>query len=368
MGKFKFISGKISVWILLTAVLLSVFLLGKSFTSVFANSKVNVCHTGNGKNWVSVKVDKNAWDEHTSAHSDHKQDFLIDDGQPCPPEDGKIVTCDQDLPDELLVVDATRTITNSPDSGENGNNWAKDNFTQRMRVWKIDQEDSTFYCGRTDDTGTFDALAGQESPGLASPIILNGNEDGTFSGSTKVKIFGEFHPSWATSGNAGAFNFDIPAEKIGYSTHPNWIDKYFEDSEFDWVSWGWHYKSCGHGAWNNVSTGNSGDIVPGPTDEVCQTPTPTPTPAPTAPSCGSDEHVDLSGTKCLRWELGGPPPPPPAGGGQVQGISTQSKVLGASTMAGTGTFEENLYMAIMGIGGTLTAFGFKSIKKTSKKA
>jgi hypothetical protein len=37
--------------------------------------------------------------------------------------------------------------------------------------------------------------------------------------------------------------------------------------------------------------------------------------------------------------------------------------LGASTMAGTGSFDENLYMAIMGVGATITAFGAKSFKK-----
>lgn len=41
-------------------------------------------------------------------------------------------------------------------------------------------------------------------------------------------------------------------------------------------------------------------------------PSATATPLP-APSCGKDEHLDLSGTKCLKWEFGGPPTPPAAG-------------------------------------------------------
>jgi hypothetical protein len=48
------------------------------------------------------------------------------------------------------------------------------------------------------------------------------------------------------------------------------------------------------------------------------------------------------------------------------GGGTGGQVLGASTMAGTGSFEENLYLAIMGIGGTITAFGLKNIKKAFK--
>jgi hypothetical protein len=48
------------------------------------------------------------------------------------------------------------------------------------------------------------------------------------------------------------------------------------------------------------------------------------------------------------------------------GGGTGGQVLGASTMAGTGSFEENLYLAIMVIGGTITAFGLKNIKKAFK--
>jgi hypothetical protein len=48
------------------------------------------------------------------------------------------------------------------------------------------------------------------------------------------------------------------------------------------------------------------------------------------------------------------------------GGGTGGQVLGASTMAGTGSFEENLYLAIMVIGGTITTFGLKNIKKAFK--
>jgi hypothetical protein len=50
--------------------------------------------------------------------------------------------------------------------------------------------------------------------------------------------------------------------------------------------------------------------------------------------------------------------------------NTGGQVLGASTMAGTGSFEEVFYQAIMGIGATLSAIGvkgLKKVKKTSKK-
>ena len=47
--------------------------------------KVVVCHaTGSDSNpYIEVEVDADAWDEHTSAHSDHVDDFLAEDGE-CP--------------------------------------------------------------------------------------------------------------------------------------------------------------------------------------------------------------------------------------------------------------------------------------------
>jgi hypothetical protein len=44
------------------------------------------------------------------------------------------------------------------------------------------------------------------------------------------------------------------------------------------------------------------------------------------------------------------------------------RVLGASTMAGTGSFAENLYMIVMGIGGVVTVAGAKDLKKVFKRS
>lgn len=51
--------------------------------------KVDICHETGSENrpWRKVKVDKDAWDEHDSAHSGHENDFLIDKDHPCPPEE-----------------------------------------------------------------------------------------------------------------------------------------------------------------------------------------------------------------------------------------------------------------------------------------
>lgn len=86
---------------------------------------------------------------------------------------------------------------------------------------------------------------------------------------------------------------------------------------------------------------------------------PTPTPSSTPLACSEDQHLDATGKNCVSYQLGGP-----SGSGGNSG----GQVLGASTMAGTGTFEENLYLAIMTLGGTLSAFGIRSFKKARKTA
>ncbi|MGA3292138.1 MAG: fibronectin type III domain-containing protein [Candidatus Microgenomates bacterium] len=50
------------------------------------------------------------------------------------------------------------------------------------------------------------------------------------------------------------------------------------------------------------------------------------------------------------------------------GVLGSGQVLGASTMAGTGTFEQNIFLAIMGFGGIISLFGIKNFKKAFSKA
>lgn len=73
-------------------------------------------------------------------------------------------------------------------------------------------------------------------------------------------------------------------------------------------------------------------------------------------------HINATGHECVNFQFGGPQSGGTSGG-QVLGASTQGQVLGASTMAKTGSFEENLYMAIMGLGAIITIAGAKNFKK-----
>jgi hypothetical protein len=78
------------------------------------------------------------------------------------------------------------------------------------------------------------------------------------------------------------------------------------------------------------------------------------------------QHLDATGQNCVNFSGSGPAPRNDEGvGGAVLGAST-GQVLGASTMAGTGAFDETLYSAIMSIGATLSAFGLKGLKKAKK--
>lgn len=82
------------------------------------------------------------------------------------------------------------------------------------------------------------------------------------------------------------------------------------------------------------------------------------------------QHLDASGLNCVNWSGSGPAPRnDEATGttGTVLGASTaKGRVLGATTMAGTGSFAEVFYQAIMGVGATISAFGIKGLKKSKK--
>lgn len=94
-------------------------------------------------------------------------------------------------------------------------------------------------------------------------------------------------------------------------------------------------------------------------------PSPTPTLAPTAVPTDSGITVvhdgKGDGLGCAVNDCSGNTVAP-----AIEGFGTGGQILGASTMAGTGTFEESFYQAIMSVGATLSAFGIKGLKKGKK--
>lgn len=71
-------------------------------------------------------------------------------------------------------------------------------------------------------------------------------------------------------------------------------------------------------------------------------------------------HINATGHECVNFGQPGVEQP-------SSSSAPEPQVLGATTMADTGNFNEIAYQAIMVIGGTLSAFGIKNLKKASKK-
>lgn len=85
-----------------------------------------------------------------------------------------------------------------------------------------------------------------------------------------------------------------------------------------------------------------------PSDEITNTVTVgAPTATSTPPSCTSDEHLDLSGTKCLKWSIPGALTPPPAG---PLVIATPTPVAKANfSIYGYGPAGANIKMTGVGV-------------------
>jgi hypothetical protein len=104
-----------------------------------------------------------------------------------------------------------------------------------------------------------------------------------------------------------------------------------------------------------------------PTPTPTLSPSPVPTVVPTTPSCSADEHLDLTGTKCLTWAPSSPSDPGTSG--QVLGASTtRGEVLGASTLGATGTASESFAIICIIVGTILTSISFYDFHKETVKA
>jgi hypothetical protein len=155
------------------------------------------------------------------------------------------------------VISVVNKVENSVDSGEGGNNWAFDDYTRQIQVWP--QGPGTF-CVLVSFEGSFDAVAGQQSPGNSGP--LDGDEDGRFHGGYWATVSGTLldDSSWPTRGFAGTHDFGCGIDG-SCSGYVSWLDQYFAAGYgFTYEWWGWIYRAGKHGVWINSSDGNSGDI------------------------------------------------------------------------------------------------------------
>ena len=164
-----------------------------------------------------------------------------------------------------LVSDATYKVTNDEDSGVLGY-WAIDNYNKHVQVYQNPSDATSFYAIAS-YAGKWNTFAGALSPatGTSESMDATGTSQGGYEATFTAPSF------TAVSGNLGTYDFggsktDVllgtyGAGQTGPTTPYSFFGQYFPGySNFNYVNWGWtyHYRSQ---AWNNLMTGNSGDIV-----------------------------------------------------------------------------------------------------------
>jgi hypothetical protein len=134
-----------------------------------------------------------------------------------------------------------------------------------------------------------------------------------------------------------------PTTKIGVCNNDSYDNYGGDDGIFDPETEEANDELCENKQEEDLST-----TTPTPTEEPSTSPSATPTPE---NNVFTNDGGD--GLGCAVYDCSG-------------NTISQGQVLGASTMAGAGSFAENIYLAIMTLGGTLSAFGIKGFKKASK--
>jgi len=148
-----------------------------------------------------------------------------------------------------MIVNVTYTITNDPDSGVNGNDWATDTIKRHMQVF--DLGDGT-YCAAVNDTGSFVTLAGDSPNGTgAVDAGISGRLNGGYVAMIPAATL-DPSPAYATHGNLGSFDS---------SARPSFLSYFSGSPDWDFASWGWAYHTAKNGNWLNAAAGNSGDIT-----------------------------------------------------------------------------------------------------------
>lgn len=155
-----------------------------------------------------------------------------------------------------LVVDAHQRISNDPDSGTFGGDWALDNFDRHIQIWA----EGDHYCAQADDNGTFTTFGGVNGKSPQSGAALSSVITGTMVGGTHGVLTGTI--------NAGGWGNNPPA--VDCSATPDacssgltgyWVHNYFPTGTYAYDNgWGWAYTAPSGEAWVNASAGNTGDI------------------------------------------------------------------------------------------------------------
>ena len=161
-----------------------------------------------------------------------------------------------------LVINVKQDVVNSIDSGFGGNNWAYDNYTRQIKVWRTGPNT---YCGTVQEEGRFTTVAGT-SPNQSGTV--SDGITGQFQGGYRMTPFTatlRTVPDVATRGNIGTIDYQCDAATGNCPGAISWPSLFFsglsgnELDQLDW--WGWVYHGGSNGTWVNASSGSGGDIT-----------------------------------------------------------------------------------------------------------
>ncbi|KKU10350.1 MAG: hypothetical protein UX13_C0014G0008 [Candidatus Woesebacteria bacterium GW2011_GWB1_45_5] len=96
----------------------------------------------------------------------------------------------------------------------------------------------------------------------------------------------------------------------------------------------------------------------GYTEGVCPTPIPSPDPTATPLSCSGTQHANADNSRCVDFDI-------PGGGQSGGGTTSTGQVLGASTLAATGSGSSEAGLLMMILGSAMTLASLYAFKKSS---
>lgn len=341
-------SGKVSVFVLIASLAILAFMLGKSTTAIIAKGgpsedlKMNVCEQKSNGDWEAKEVDAGDLASNQFAYGGP----VKDDGKPDNKDKQADIWCENNAPEDGGEEPETVKVTLCHwDNGHGGEYQSKN--VDINSVAKCEGADG--HAGIQHQDGkdiipsfTFGTCTFNGQNLDKQSWIANGCKEPT---STKVDCAGSWSTTDVCSKSCGGgflqevFTVTTEASNGGAQCE-------FSNGQTRLTESRCNTQACENGG------NNTGDVCWN-LDGV-QTSVP------------DGYHKDTPDGACNQYQLGGPPAPQ-GGAGSVLGASTTGgKVLGASTMAKTGGFEEMVYEAIMGLGAFLTLKGTKGLKKAKK--
>jgi hypothetical protein len=163
-------------------------------------------------------------------------------------------SCSNKVGDALISVQ--QKVANDLAQGEAGNNWATQDYDQKIKVWATNSANE--YCAEVTFAGKFKTIVGQQSPG--GNYIIEKSSKGELSGGYILNInSNKFEPKQSTSGVLE--KLDLKCTSDGCAGSNEWITKYFPIYSSSHRYYGTIYKAGGGtNVWMNTMSGLYGDI------------------------------------------------------------------------------------------------------------